>query len=56
MVTQDGIAGSAAVARWTERFEELHRRIGYRFTRSEARERVSRYLIGLLGKVEHKNG
>lgn len=56
MVTQDGIAGSAAVARWTERLEELHRRIGHRFARSEARERVSRYLVGLLGKVERKNG
>jgi SRSO17 transposase len=36
--------------------EELHRRIGHRFSRSEARERVRRCLFGLLGKVERKNG
>jgi SRSO17 transposase len=35
---------------------ELHRRIGHRFARSEARERVKRYLFGLLGRVERKNG
>ena len=35
---------------------ELHRRIGHRFARSEARERVKRYLAGLLGRVERKNG
>ena len=56
MVAQDGIAGSAAVAGWSEALEELHRRIGYRFARSEARERARRYLVGLLGKIERKNG
>ena len=35
---------------------KLHRRIGHRFVRSEARERVKRYLLGLLGRVERKNG
>ena len=35
---------------------ELHERVGHRFARSEARERVKRYLLGLLGKVERKNG
>ncbi|MDP9438174.1 MAG: IS701 family transposase, partial [Actinomycetota bacterium] len=56
MVAQDGIVGSAAVARWAETLEDLHRRIGHRFARSEARERVRRYLVGLLGSVERKNG
>ncbi|MDP9457177.1 MAG: IS701 family transposase [Actinomycetota bacterium] len=56
MVAQDGIAGSAAVAGWSEALEELHRRIGYRFVRSEARERARRYLVGLLGRIERKNG
>ncbi|CAA9444952.1 MAG: Mobile element protein [uncultured Rubrobacteraceae bacterium] len=41
--------------RWSERLEELHRRIGRHFARSEARERVRRYLVGLLGRVERKN-
>jgi len=34
----------------------LHGRIAYRFARSEARERARRYLRGLLGRVERKNG
>ena len=38
--------------RWTD----LHARIGRRFARSEARERVGRYLAGLLERVERKNG
>ncbi len=57
MVVQDGIAEqSAAVERWSETLEELHRRIAGRFARSEARERVKRYLVGLLGRVERRNG
>lgn len=56
MVAQDGINGSAAVAGWSEMLGELHRRIGHRFARFEARERVQLYLVGLLGQVERKNG
>jgi SRSO17 transposase len=55
MVTTDGAAGSA-VAGWSRALGKLHRRIGHRFARSEARERVKRYLLGLLGRVERKNG
>jgi SRSO17 transposase len=55
MVAQDGAAGSA-IAGWSRALGELHRRIGHRFARSEARERVKRYLLGLLGRVERKNG
>jgi SRSO17 transposase len=56
MAVQDGIAGSAAVAGWSEMLGGLHERIGHRFARSEVRERVGRYLVGLLGQVERKNG
>jgi hypothetical protein len=48
MVAQDGITESAVVAGWSEALGELHERIGRRFARSEARERVKRYLVGLL--------
>jgi SRSO17 transposase len=47
---------SAAVGGWSEALGALHERIGHRFARSEARERVRRYLFGLLGEVERKNG
>ena len=56
MVAQDRIIESPAVGRWSEALDELHRQIGHRFARSEARERVRRYLVGLLGRVERKNG
>jgi len=56
MVAQDGVVGSSAIGRWSKSFGELHRRIGHRFARSEARERAKRYLAGLLGRVERKNG
>ena len=56
MVAQDGIAGPAAVAGWSEALGELHERVGHRFARSEVRERVKRYLLGLLGRAERKNG
>jgi SRSO17 transposase len=55
MVAHDGIV-NPAVDGWREALEELHRRIAGRFARSEARERVERYLVGLLGRVERKNG
>jgi SRSO17 transposase len=45
-----------AIGGWSEALEELQRRIANRFARSEARERVKRYLLGLLGRVERKNG
>ncbi len=41
---------------WSEAFADLHGRIARRFARPEVRERVRRYLIGLLGRVERKNG
>jgi SRSO17 transposase len=45
----------AAVERWPQALEELHARLANRFRRPEVRERVRRYLAGLLGRVERKN-
>jgi len=56
MVVRDGVAKSAAVVGWSESLGDLHARIAHRFARSEARERVRRYLLGLFGRVERKNG
>ena len=56
MVAQGGIAGSVGIAGWSRALGALHVRVGRRFARSEARERVRRYLVGLLGRVERKNG
>src|SRR5215218_5931892 len=56
MGAQDGVVEPHAIGGWSRALEDLHRRIGHRFARSEARERVKRYLAGLLGKVERKNG
>ncbi len=44
------------VARWQATLDSLHGRIAHRFARVEVRERVRRYLVGLLDRVERKNG
>jgi hypothetical protein len=55
MIAHDGFAEELdAVGQWSEASEKLHGRIARRFARSEARERVQRYLLGLLGRVERK--
>jgi len=51
-----GGAGLAAIARYADALAELRARIAHRFARAEARERAGRYLAGLLGRVERKNG
>ena len=56
MVAQGEGLEPPAFGGWSKALGELHRRIGHRFARSEARERVKRYLVGLLGRVERKNG
>ncbi len=48
--------GLSTVERWSETLADMYARIGHRFARSEARERARRYLAGLLGRVERKNG
>jgi DDE superfamily endonuclease len=40
---------------WSEVLAEIHARTAHRFVRAEVRERVGRYLVGLLDRVERKN-
>lgn len=40
---------------WGQQLDEVARRVGARFPRSETRDRVRAYLIGLLGPVQRKN-
>src|SRR3712207_220574 len=57
MVAHGGIAQQPdTISGWSEMLEELHGRIARRFVRSEARDRAWRYLLGLLGRAERKNG
>jgi SRSO17 transposase len=44
------------ISPWVDAVAELHDRIAHRFARSEVRERARRYLVGLLERVERKNG
>lgn len=44
------------IAGWRGGLTAVHARIAPRFARHEARERAGRYLVGLLGRVERKNG
>ncbi len=48
--------GLTTIERWPDALAAVHARIAHRFARSEARERAKRYLTGLLGRVERKNG
>ena len=44
------------VASWRAGLEALHARTAGRFWRAEVQERARRYLVGLAGRVERKNG
>ncbi len=44
------------IGQWVDSVAELHGRIAHRFARSEVRQRARRYLVGLLERVERKNG
>jgi SRSO17 transposase len=44
------------IQQWAAGLEYLHGRIAHRFRRPEVRQRARRYLQGLLGSVERKNG
>jgi SRSO17 transposase len=46
----------AAIECWTDTLADLLARIARRFWRAEVRERVRRYLLGLLDRVERTNG
>jgi SRSO17 transposase len=52
----EGQAWREEIEGWRAGLEALHARIAGRFRRSEVRERVGRYLAGLLERVERKNG
>jgi SRSO17 transposase len=41
---------------WSTVFADLYGRIAHRFARTEVRERLRCYVLGLLGRVERKNG
>jgi SRSO17 transposase len=56
MVAEHAVDARRGIGRWVDAVAELHSRIAYRFARSEVRERARRYLIGLLERVERKNG
>jgi SRSO17 transposase len=56
MVAEQIGAAPDTIARWSESLDALSQRIARRFARVEVRERVRRYLVGLLGTVERKNG
>ncbi len=43
------------VREWGQQLDEVTRRVGARFPRSETRDRVRAYLAGLLGPVQRKN-
>lgn len=43
------------VQEWGQELDEVASRIGARFPRSETRDRVRAYLVGLLGPVQRKN-
>lgn len=53
---RQGIAERATIGAWWAGLEALHARIGGHFRRAEVRNRVRRYLAGLLDRVERKNG
>ncbi len=59
MVEDRGVAPAVeppAMGRWAEGLAQIQARIAPRFARAEVRERVGRYLVGLLDRVERKNG
>ncbi len=47
---------AADIDEWSADLDELHQRIAPRFERAEVRARSRRFLAGLLGRVERKNG
>jgi SRSO17 transposase len=56
MVAGPGSIAWHGIERWADAVADLHGRIARRFARAEVRERARRYLVGLLERVERKNG
>jgi SRSO17 transposase len=55
MTSIGSLVGFEEVCDWGHELDAIARRIGARFSRSETRNRVRAYLIGLLGPVQRKN-
>jgi SRSO17 transposase len=55
MTSTRPFVGLEDVRDWGRELDEVARRIGARFPRSETRDRVRAYLAGLLGPVQRKN-
>src|SRR5919202_1407264 len=53
---QRELAEVETIQRWAAGLDRLHARVAHRFRRPEVRRRARRYLHGLLGPVERKNG
>jgi SRSO17 transposase len=51
-----GVNATVSLDQWSDVFINLYERIAHRFARTEVRQRLRRYLFGLLSKVERKNG
>jgi SRSO17 transposase len=56
MIAKSPCGESGVIGQWFELLDALHGRIAHRFARAEVRERARRYLVGLLDRVERKNG
>jgi SRSO17 transposase len=54
--TTEQRASLKTIEQWSAYLQDLHARIAHRFLRPEVKERVRRYLTGLLGDVRRKNG
>src|SRR3954453_9175553 len=55
MASTGSVVGLEDVRDWGQQLDEVARRIGARSPRSETRDRVRAYLVGLLGPVQRKN-
>jgi SRSO17 transposase len=55
MTTTSSVVEFEDVRDWGRQLDAVAQRIGARFSRSETRDRVRAYLIGLLGPVQRKN-
>ena len=55
MASTGSVVRPEDVRQWGQQLDEVARRIGARFARSETRDRVRSYLVGLLAPVRRKN-
>ena len=55
MASTGSVVRPEDVRDWGQELDAVARRIGARFARSETRDRVRAYLVGLLGPVQRKN-